>query len=137
MNDMYRNELHNFQGRVHGNGQIKKFGLRKGAGSKILTVLLVDIDIWNEEKQVFIDHAWIGVNKQVDISLLKVGSVIDFAANITEYAKGLGVIDNNAYGLRKFRVKQVLEPGKGCSAKYYLQNIVNRDTEIADYLQVV
>lgn len=119
---MKRTELKDFQGRVMAKGKIERFGLRKAYNEHILTILMVDLEITDGERQVALDHVWFKYNKKLDERQLKVGNELTFTCLIKPYSKE--GIYSQSYGISRVRDAKVIKEGNGVYIDQYQQMMI-------------
>lgn len=123
---MKREELKEMKGRLHAIGKVKKFSLANIEGEKIVTMLLLDIKVHNEENEAFLDHAWVRVGPKTYDKELREGSVIEFTCLKKEYYHAPDYTEIQGYGIRKIRNIKVFRKGKGQSMEQFVFKAKNK-----------
>lgn len=136
---MERSELSVFlnKARPNGKGVIKRFGARNTAEGRILTFLLVDTKVWNDEVEIETDHLWIAINKKIDPKNLRIGDEVSFTCKVREYSKGGDHTAFHAYGIGKIRNLKIDAHGRGQKVTEHLKRIINREDSFAKHSLVI
>jgi hypothetical protein len=130
---MKRENLAIFNGRIKGNGKIEKFSICNDRNKKMITVLLTDIILSDENKKETVDHAWFRINKKTNIDEIELGSIINFSCCVQPYYFAPDYKIMQGYRIRKVRHIEPITAGNGHKLPSFIDEMKVKNT-LTDHL---